>query len=620
MKLLARFCMWIAAFYCGPSSFLYSASVGEVQLAEPPVAPLIYYVDLLNRENDTFKVSLLVDDLGLKNNVFQFAATAPGTYQVMDIGRFVCKFQAFDVLGHQLACNKISQNAFQIVQPEKVVRIVYTIAETWDTDVSENQIYPMCGTSLENDHSLINGQAVFGYPRGMQARSLRIFLTRPEHWMVGTALAFDLDGALLADNYDHVVDSPILLGNLSFAAKRVRNCNIRLFAYSKNGLAVADNILARLDDIVEATSLFLDGFPVDNYTFLYHFDDFSSGAWEHSYSSFYVASEHNLEQVMDTFIERTAAHEIFHMVTPLQIHSERIHPFNFQSPKPSAHVWFYEGVTEWAAGMMQLRAGLKNIDAYLATLSKKLNFDDKMDKNFSLVDMSLYSYSQKGQHEWPNVYNRGAVVAALLDILILDSSEAKFGLREVILDLANSYGKDTAFSEDGFFQAIVKMTHPDVGDFINRYIRSTETLPVRAFFAKLGITYMPQLESGRKVADVGFQVTLTPNREVVVERVGPSFRAMGLANGDQLVRFNGITLSGHTLHEVNSRIETMKIGSILVLDTQRNGQSQVLTGRTGEKDDTIYHIFTLDRTANPRQKRLRHAWSHNLAFPSVPCR
>ena len=34
-----------------------------------------------------------------------------------------------------------------------------------------------------------------------------------------------------------------------------------------------------------------------------------------------------------------AAHEFFHIVTPLNIHSEIIEHFNFATPTPSQHLW-----------------------------------------------------------------------------------------------------------------------------------------------------------------------------------------------------------------------------------------------------------------------------------------
>ena len=58
-----------------------------------------YNINLNNRLDDTFKVIVTAPKLSAENNIFQFASTAPGTYQVMDMGRFVKSFTAMDKKG-----------------------------------------------------------------------------------------------------------------------------------------------------------------------------------------------------------------------------------------------------------------------------------------------------------------------------------------------------------------------------------------------------------------------------------------------------------------------------------------------------------------------------------------
>ena len=60
---------------------------------------LSYAIDLNDRADDLFKVTLTVEGLGPSNEIYQFASTAPGTYQVMNIGRFVRSFEALDSAG-----------------------------------------------------------------------------------------------------------------------------------------------------------------------------------------------------------------------------------------------------------------------------------------------------------------------------------------------------------------------------------------------------------------------------------------------------------------------------------------------------------------------------------------
>ena len=93
-------------------------------------------------------------------------------------------------------------------------------------------------------------------------------------------------------------------------------------------------------------------------------------------------------------------------MTPLNIHSEIIEHFNFVTPVPSEHLWLYEGTTEWAAHTLQLRAGLKTPEAYLATMIKKMNIDHNanFDSTYSLKELALTSYSDSGQAQYSNIY------------------------------------------------------------------------------------------------------------------------------------------------------------------------------------------------------------------------
>lgn len=449
---------------------------------------LEYTVNLNDRSNDLFKVELKVKGLKKENAVYQFASTAPGTYQVMDMGRFVRKFEAFDAKGKAVKTKQLSTNQWELSAPEKVATIRYQIAETFDTPVKENKIYAMCGSSIEDDHVLINGQTVFGYPSGMQSAPLKVKLQYPEGWMYGTALE-EKEGFLVANSYDHIVDSPILLGKLTKASTKVRNTNVELYTYSKTGKISSEKLLASMTNMLVAADSFLNGLPVNRYAFLFHFEDTNAGAWEHSYSSEYVIKEENWSEEFGKQMTDIAAHEFFHVVTPLNIHSEIIEKFNFVQPTASEHLWLYEGTTEWASHKMQLNYSIKTLNEYFAELRQKVNYDNYYDKSYSLSKMSLTSYTPEGQKQYGNIYMRGALVAGLLDIRLLELSGGKKGLREVINEFAKEYGPSKSFPEKEWFDVFAKKTYPEIGDFFSKYVKNAEPLPLAEYYEKIGIMY-----------------------------------------------------------------------------------------------------------------------------------
>ena len=483
---------------------------------------LRYHVDLTDTAHHVFSVVLTVPPLTAANNVFEFAATAPGTYQTMNIGRFVRDFTAADAQGAPVATEQIGTNEWQLSNPERVRRITYRFLATRDTTVSTDPIYPMCGTALDASYALINGQAVFGFPRGMQAVPLTIHLVAPGGWTNGTPLV-ETAGVFNAASYDRLVDSPILLGpHLTRVMLDVTGVPVAIVVRAAHNDITATQLRDAMRDMLNAAGAFLGKLPVDHYTFLYDFGPpvRASGAWEHSYGSEYVLPDQPYTAKYGEQVRNIAAHEFFHVETPLNIHSEIIEHFNFATPIASQHLWLYEGTTEWAAHKMQLVAGLVPLPAYLDDVIQKARADrTNYDTTWSLQKMSLASYSDSGQRQYPNIYARGALVAGLLDIKLLEESGGQRGLRELILDLAKEYGKQRPFSETGLIDTIVARTAPDVQDFFNRYILGAERPPVKEYYAKLGIILTED--------DKGIPLRLEPDPAATPEQLRLRWAWMG---------------------------------------------------------------------------------------------
>lgn len=574
-------------------------------------AHLNYSIDLNDRADDKFKVVLQVDDLTSDNAIYQFAATAPGTYQTMNIGRFVSDFKAFDKKGREIATENISVNQWKVSNPAKVRRITYSVAETWDTPVEEYPVYRMSGTSLEADHVLINTHCVLGYPTGMQGEPLTLNLKYPGSWQVGTPLERNQAGAFYAKNYDFAVDSPILLGQLSEADTTLSGANIRIFTYSKTGAITSDDLLDGMMGMLNAAGAFLVNFPVDRYTFLYHFEDQSAGAWEHSYSSEYVMQEQPYSQEYAEQITSIAAHEFFHVVTPLNIHSEIIAQFNFVTPTPSEHLWLYEATTEWASDIMQLRYGSMDLETYLSEQRQKLVIDSYYNPNYSLSELSLNSYTPQGAQQYGNIYMRGAVVAGLLDIRLMDLSGGTRGLREVINELSKKYGPERAFPEKEFFSVFTSITYPEIGDFFEKYIKHAEPLPLAEYYGKLGIKFVPEVKTGESEPDRGIAVGV-PDGKIRLTKLRPDLEEQGLVVNDEIVKLNGEEVTLQNAQQVFGPLRGLEIGDSYTITVKHDDQEVTAEVKVLSKEKVEKFVFEVDENATAEQKKLREAWMKNL--------
>lgn len=580
--------------------------------ADHPNLSLHYTVDITQLEADSFFVKLDIKNFDRDTAVFQFAITAPGTYSILDAGRFVGSFKAFDKSGKPLHIVRPGVNQFTIYPARELSRITYRVDDTFDSPIQDNPVEPMSGTNIERSNAVVNGQMVFGFFKGYQSNPIYVKYTCPRNWSIGTALQ-KKNGEYFAASFDELVDSPAMFGNISRSTLRMGKTKIDVYTYSENQKFNSEFVTARLNTVLRAADQFLDGLPVERYVFLFHFRQNIGpvfGAWEHNYSSFYVIPEWNESYISPT-ITSMAAHEFFHIVIPLNIHSELIVPFNFDRAVPSQHLWLYEGVTEWASDLMQVRYGTLSDSELMNQITEKLRHNEYYDNSVSLVDMSLGSYDRY-EKLYGNIYERGALTAMLLDMRLLELSEGKMGLRNVIKELSQQFGPQRPFPENGFFDLLEKMTYPEIGGFVNRYIKGTELLPVKDYLLKAGYDYQSVANTGLYESNLGkfsFEYKNDSIYATHVDSLDSVNVRLGIQPGDVILKLN---YSGMDLPMMDTAmIRTMNfalIGEPFAWLVRRNNSEIRLKAFVGKRDILEYHVIKPLLYPTDEQKRFRQWW------------
>src|SRR5687768_12477789 len=72
--------------------------------------PVFYTIDLNGPSTATFFDALQLKGLKVENDIYQYASTPKGTYQMMEIGRLVSNFKAFDTKGNEIPTENIKVN------------------------------------------------------------------------------------------------------------------------------------------------------------------------------------------------------------------------------------------------------------------------------------------------------------------------------------------------------------------------------------------------------------------------------------------------------------------------------------------------------------------------------
>jgi hypothetical protein len=179
---------------------------------------------------------------------------------------------------------------------------------------------------------------------------------------------------------------------------------------------------------------------------------------------------------------------------------------------------------------MQVRAGLLTADDYLNYLSEKIDKSTEFDADFSLVRLSKEWSSEEGNRQYNNIYQLGALTAAMLDIKLLQLSDGEKGLREVYLDLIKKYGREQPFNNDAFFDDLVAMTYPEIRTFIDKHIKDNTPFNFEAEMKSVGINYYPEKE-GRKTTLEMDRSTSAKSKNLREILIGNSMRDRPDPNG-----------------------------------------------------------------------------------------
>ena len=332
--------------------------------AEEVEASIGVQIDLRDRSDDLFRVNMDIPQPPPEEALFQMAAMVPGTYRLVNWGRFVTSFQAFDAAGSEIPVNKQGANTWEITEPSKLARLSYSVEDSYDA--RRSGVLPMAGTGISEDYVVLNPPGVVGYLRGQEQLPIDLSLHLPADWTAASGLKQETTEdnriSMRAVNFAELADSPLLLGKLQINNFTVDAAEITVAAFCQQGPeSIKMKSLSKdAKAIVEGTRDVLGYLPVDRYAFLMFFypgQPRMSGALEHNRSSLYFLP---LMAQDSSRIKHVMAHEFFHIVTPLNIRSKHIDHFDFADPKAPSHLWFYEGVTEYMSWFIMRRAGIVN--------------------------------------------------------------------------------------------------------------------------------------------------------------------------------------------------------------------------------------------------------------------
>ncbi|MCK8480685.1 peptidase M61 [Psychroserpens algicola] len=598
--------------------------------------PISTAINLSEVVNDKAPVMINPGRFTQDTVVYRMPKVIQGFYEVSDFGKFIEDFKAYDYNGNEMATIKQDVNSWAIANATQLDEIKYWVNDTYDQEksgrFSSNEIpFSPGGTNIEADNYVLNLHGFIGYFDSLKDAQYTLNVTAPTHFERTSALQetsskISVDGtqkttSYFAPRYFDITDNPMMYGELDVEEFMVGDIKIVLSVYSPNKVHTATSLKETVYKMMKAQKSYLgDIDSTSRYDIYLYLSDESAdaprgfGALEHHTSTVVVLRErYNKEELAASVID-VVAHEFFHIVTPLTVHSEDVHYFDYNDPSFSKHLWMYEGVTEYFAQHFQVYEGLVDIQTYLTTIEKEINYAKYYDDTMSFTEMSEKIISQPYAANYANVYQKGALIGMCLDILLREESHGNRSMLSLMKELSHIYGIEKPFEDDTLIEEITAMTYPSVGVFLKTHVVGGTPIDYNTFFDKVGV-HKADLQVECLYMESGEGVILEAdkdNRTVFFNDAvkGNSFWVeQGVLANDVLLSVNRIKIIPENANTMIQHMYNWEPGDDIEVVIERNGKTMDIKTKLTKAFTTV-KALTINKNATEAQVKLRNAWLH----------
>lgn len=277
------------------------------------------------------------------------------------------------------------------------------------------------------------------------------------------------------------------------------------------------------------------------------------------------------------------AHELMHTLSPHHLHSKLLNNLQY-TLEHSQHLWLYEGVTEYLS--------LKFLADYNHLTHKE--FWDEMAKKkvltqryprYSMTEVSAKITLPKYRSFYLDFYNRGALIALMLDLRICYNTYGQNSLFKVVKNLATIYGEHKSFEEDRFIEQFISQGSNDWQAIFNKYIFGKKTLKLNPYLEKIGFAFYDNYEEKKatygsfKIKEQGKEIVYFTN---VKENV------WGIQNNDRLLEINGEKIKNVPKFKLLFEPEPNELLQITIV---RNGKTLYLQGKAQTYNKKMINVI-----------------------------
>lgn len=595
--------------------------------------PIETTINLVDINEDRAPVTINPGRFTSKTVTYRLPRVVQGSYAVNDFGKYIDDFKAFDYEGNEMDVNKADTNTWVISNAKKLDKITYLVNDTFDIEViggiGKEEPFSPAGTNIEDDNFVLNLHGFIGYFDSLKNSQYKLDVIAAADLERTSALQTvnsvtsedgkNITTSYFAPRYFDITDNPMMYGDLDVEEFQVGDIKIVLSVYSPNKVHSAKSIKETIFTMMQAQKAYLGDINAtpryDIYLYLSEGKEDSAkgfGALEHHTSTVVVYPETMSEEELADGLLNTVSHEFFHIVTPLGVHSEDVHYFDYNSPTFSKHLWMYEGVTEYFSNLFQIDQGLIDESKFLNEMMGKIHNSKSHNDAMSFTIMSENVLKAPYKDEYYNVYQKGALIGMCVDILIREGSEGNRGILSLMKELTNKYGKNKPFEDDKLIDEIVAMTYPSLGAFFTDHVVGDIPINYNVFFEKMGLEIgIGQVETNYIFMNGTPIVGADPQKGTIFFSDQVSENSFWVEQGaqpdDVIKTIDGTDLTMANANEVLQKVLDWKPGREIEVILDRNGE-EIIIKTTTTKTYTNGTGIVEKPDATDAQKALREAW------------
>lgn len=575
---------------------LFNLTMGFISSVAQAANPTIAYT-LSFPEAQTHYVTVTMDISGLGKDEIEvkMPVWAPGSYLVREFARHVESFEAKSGPTN-LTVDKVDKNTWKIEnQRNSPVTITYKVY-AYELTVRTSFV--------DAAHAYLNGTTIFMYVNGMEDEPSSVTIKPYQGWQkITTSLEKDKTDRFkfYAANYDVLADSPFEIGNqdvIEFAAAGIPH-TISMFgqaSYDK------DRLIKDFTKIIEQETAVFGEHPCKHYTFLVHNITNPGGGLEHLNSTTVQTSRFTYqdENAYAGFLS-LIAHEYFHLWNVKRLRPIALGPFDYDHENYTQMLWVAEGFTAYYDELIGRRTKQNSVDKYLGIVAANISTVENTPGNFvqPLADASFdawikyYRRNENSRNSSISYYDKGSIVANLMDLAIIQSTKARKSLDDVMKLMYERHYKKSSkgYTEADFKKALEEVSGISFDDFFAKYIHGVAAVDYNQYFIYAGLKLLNK-DAENKDAYLGVQTSLSNGKTIITGVVrGSAAWNDGLNVNDEI-----IAVDGFRVDDLSRLMGMKKVGDKVKCLISRDGVIQTIDVTLG-KNTTVR--YKLDKIENP---------------------